>query len=119
MKFPIIIKDGKSLITFTGLNHRSVTNNEAYDEQGKPIHSSFEDMMLRVESGKAEIISDPESKIINIRLQDKLYRLRSGNVESSVNNGRHWMSTNKTGVWFFACREHVGTCYAQLGQFIG
>lgn len=119
MKFPVIIKDGKSLITFTGLNHRSVTNNEAYDEQGEPIHSSFEDMMVRVESGKAEIISQPESPIINIRVQDKLYRLRAGNVEASVNEGRHWMSSNKTGVWFFACREQVGLCYAPQGEFIG
>lgn len=46
MKFPVIIKDGKSTITFTGNDHGTY-------ESGAACMSTLEDMMIRVNSGKA------------------------------------------------------------------
>ena len=50
MKFPVIIKDGKSTITFTGNDHGTY-------ESGAACMSTLEDMMIRVNSGKASIVT--------------------------------------------------------------
>lgn len=50
MKFPVIIKDGKSTITFTGNDHGTY-------ESGAACMSTLEDMMIRVKSGKASIVT--------------------------------------------------------------
>lgn len=50
MKFPVIIKDGKSTITFTSNDHGTY-------ESGAACMSTLEDMMIRVNSGKASIIT--------------------------------------------------------------
>ena len=51
MKFPVIIKDGKSTITFT-------SNDQGTYESGAACMSTLEDMMIRVNSGKASIVGD-------------------------------------------------------------
>lgn len=50
MKFPVKIKDGKSIITFTDENNGTF-------ESGAICFSNLADMMVRVESGKAEILA--------------------------------------------------------------
>lgn len=55
MKFPVIIKDGKSTITFT-------SNNQGTYESGATCMSTLEDMMIRVNSGKASIVGDNTKK---------------------------------------------------------
>lgn len=50
MKFPVIIKDGNSTITFTGNDHGTY-------ESGAACMSTLEDMMIRVNSGKASIVT--------------------------------------------------------------
>lgn len=49
MKFPVIIKDGKSTITFTSNDHGTY-------ESGAACMSTLEDMMVRVNSGKASVV---------------------------------------------------------------
>lgn len=51
MKFPVVIKDGKSTITFTSNEHGTY-------ESGAACMSTLEDMMVRVDSGKASIVED-------------------------------------------------------------
>lgn len=120
MNFPIIIEDGNALITFTGKNERSVTAPEAHDQFGNVIHSSLDDMMIRIESGRAKIAFTADSPIIVIRpYTDKLYRIRSGQVECSITEGRTWMSSNASVCWFIATMRICGKAYAPLGEFIG
>jgi predicted neuraminidase len=121
MKFPIVIKDGNDLITFTGENKRSGTNPEAHYQNGAVVHSSLADMMLRVESGKAFIVISAESPIVVVRVPgtERIYRHREGNVEISINEGRHWMSTNHSLASFTLSLIDYGASYAPLGEFIG
>lgn len=49
--FPVTIKEGKSLITFTD------ANNGTYNESGAVCVSSLADLMVRVESGAAEMMN--------------------------------------------------------------
>lgn len=51
--FPVIIRDGKSVITFT-------SENSATYENGKICHSSLSDMMIRVGYGTARIVKQVE-----------------------------------------------------------
>lgn len=53
VKFPVVIKDGNSLITFTDAE-------TATTESGAVFVSSLADMMYRVESGKAVIVVTEE-----------------------------------------------------------
>lgn len=55
MKFPVTIRDGESTITFT-------SNNQGTYESGATCMSTLEDMMLRVNSGKASIVGDNTKK---------------------------------------------------------
>lgn len=122
MNFPIIIEDGNALITFTGKNERSVTAPEAHDQFGNVIHSSLEDMMIRIESGRAKIVFTADSPIIVIRPLDfggRLFRVRGGQVECSITEGRTWMSSNASVCWFIATMRICGKAYAPLDEFIG
>lgn len=58
MKFPVIIKDGKSTITFTSNDHGTY-------ESGAVCMSSLEDMMVRVNSGKASLVVSLRKDDIN------------------------------------------------------
>lgn len=49
MKFPVVFKDGASVITFTDRDNGTYAN-------GTPCTSSFDDMMVRVVYGKASIV---------------------------------------------------------------
>ena len=49
--FPVTIKEGKSLITFTD------ANNGTYNESGAVCVSSLADLMVRVDSGAAEMMN--------------------------------------------------------------
>ncbi|WMX18775.1 hypothetical protein [Escherichia phage vB_EcoP_PAS7] len=51
MNFPVIIKDGKSVITFT-------SKEEGTYESGTACMSSLEDMIVRVQVGKASIVTE-------------------------------------------------------------
>lgn len=53
MKFPVIIKEGNSFITFT-------SNEEGFYESGARCVSSLSDLMVRVDAGKAEAITPRE-----------------------------------------------------------
>ena len=53
MKFPVIINEGNNFITFT-------SNEEGFYESGVRCVSSLSDLMVRVESGKAEAITPKE-----------------------------------------------------------
>ena len=49
--FPVTIKEGKSLITFTD------ANNGTYNDSGAVCVSSLADLMVRVDSGAAEMMN--------------------------------------------------------------
>lgn len=53
MKFPVIIKEGNSFITFT-------SNEEGFYESGARCVSTLSDLMVRVDAGKAEAITQRE-----------------------------------------------------------
>lgn len=55
MKFPVTIKDGKSTITFT-------SNDQGTYESGATCMSTLDDVMIRVNSGKASIVDDNTKK---------------------------------------------------------
>lgn len=55
MKFPVTIKDGKSTITFT-------SNDQGTYESGATCMSTLDDVMIRVNSGKASIVDDITKK---------------------------------------------------------
>lgn len=57
VKFPVVIVDGPDVITFTTAENGTFQN-------GTPCASSLADMMIRVESGKAQIVINTSEIVI-------------------------------------------------------
>lgn len=110
MNFPVIIKDGHSLITF-------ISECEGTYANGALCMSILSDMMVKVGAGSAEVV-DQSVPVIVRNVQGQLFRNNHGLIETSFNGGELWMSTTKSVEWFDASTKSP-IVEAPMGKFLG